>query len=522
MWKIRVNLSGGGALFKKVLVANRGEIAVRVIRACRELGVRTVAVFSEVDRSALHVRSADEAYCIGGAQACESYLQMDRILQVGRQAQVDAVHPGYGFLAENPLFAQRCLEAGFVFIGPRPETIALLGNKVSARQLMTQAGGAVIAGTDLNLSDDELIQAAGEMGCPVIIKAAFGGGGKGIRAVYRPEDLATALRLARREAKAAFGDGAVYLEHLVEDVRHIEFQILADTHGNVIHLGERECSLQRRHQKVVEEAPSCALDADLRQEMGQAAVRLAQLAGYVNAGTVEFLLDKDRQLFFLEVNPRLQVEHPVTEMVTGIDIVKEQLRIANGRKLCYRQEDVHLWGWAMECRVLAEDPFQGFVPSVGRVTQVREPAGPGVRVESGIYIGCDISPYYDSLISKLVTWGETRGEALMRMRRALEEYRIMGVKTNIPYLQQILNSPSFQGGQTDTRFLEQCCPPTEREGSQEVLAVAIAATLLAHRQRQQHRAASAGPVGGKGQAGNWKRMGRWMGIRKQEGAFGAA
>ena len=501
-------------MFKKVLVANRGEIAVRVIRACRELGVRTVAVYSEVDRSALHVRSADEAYCIGGAQARESYLQVDHILQVARQAQVDAIHPGYGFLAENPLFAQRCQEAGPVFIGPRPETIALLDNKVTARQLMAQAGGPIIAGTDLDLSDDELIRAADEIGYPVVIKAAFGGGGKRMRVVRRREDLPAALRLARREAEAALGNGAVYLEHVIEGVRHIEFQILADVTGNVIHLGERECSLQRQRQKVVGEAPSRALDADLRREMGQVAVRVAQLAGYVNAGTVGFLLDKDGKFYFLGISPRLQLEHPVTETVTGIDIVKEQLRIASGRKLHYRQEDVRLWGWAMECRILAEDPFRDFIPSVGRVSRVHEPAGPGVRVESGIYAGFDISLYYDSLIGKLITWGETRGEALLRMRRALEEYRIMGVKTNIPYLQQILNSPSFQGGQTDTRFLEQHCPPAEGERSQGVLAVAIAATLLAHRQKRQHRAAAAVPVREASQAGNWKRIGRWMGMRK--------
>lgn len=501
-------------MFKKVLVANRGEIAVRVIRACRELGVRTVAVYSEVDRSALHVRSADEAYCIGGAQTRESYLQMDRIFQTARQAGVDAIHPGYGFLAENPLFAQRCHEAGLVFIGPRPETIALLGNKVAARRLMAQAGGSVIAGTDLDLSNEVLIRAADEIGYPVVVKAAFGGGGKGMRLVHHPKDLPAALRLARREAEAAFGDGAVYLERVVEGVRHIEFQILADGHGNVIHLGERECSLQRRHQKVVEEAPSRALDPELRQEMGQVAVQVARLAGYVNAGTVEFLLDKDRHFYFLEVNPRLQVEHPVTEMVTGVDIVKEQLRIASGRKLRYRQEEVRLWGWAIECRILAEDPFRDFVPSVGRVTQVHEPAGPGVRVESGIYAGFDISLYYDSLIGKLIAWGETRGEALLRMRRALEEYRIMGVKTNIPYLQQILNSPSFQGGQTDTRFLDRRCPPAAEERPKALQAVAIAATLLAHRQKRQRHPSPTVSVSHAGRHSNWKRAGRWMGMRR--------
>jgi len=501
-------------MFKKVLVANRGEIAVRIIRACRELGVRTVAVFSEVDRSALHVRRADEAYCIGGAQARDSYLQMGRILHVARQAGVDAIHPGYGFLAENPLFARRCEEAGLIFVGPRPETIALLGNKIAARRLMARAGGPVIAGTELDLSDEALLQAADEIGYPVVIKAAFGGGGKGMRMVHRSQDMVAALRLARGEAEAAFGDGAVYLEKVVQGVRHIEFQILADVQGNVIHLGEREGSIQRRHQKVVEEAPSRALDDALRGEMGRMAVEVARLAGYVNAGTVEFLVDRDRNFYFLEVNPRLQVEHPITEMVTGIDIVKEQLRIASGRKLRYRQEDVRLGGWAMECRILAEDPFRDFVPSVGRVTRVDEPAGPGVRVESGIYAGFDISLYYDSLISKLIVWGETRGEALLRMRRALEEYRIMGVRTNIPYLQQILDSPSFQGGQTDTRFLDRRCPPAKACESRDLRAVAIAAALLAHRQKRQRREGSTVPAGESPGADRWKQAGRWMGVQR--------
>lgn len=496
-------------MFKKVLVANRGEIAVRVIRACRELGVCTVAVYSEVDRCALYVRNADQAYCIGGAQARESYLQMDRILQVAQQAGVDAIHPGYGFLAENPVFARRCQEAGFVFVGPRPETIALLDNRVAARRLMTQAGGPVVAGTDLDLSDAALVRAADEIGYPLVIKAAWGGSSKGMRAVYRRDDLPAALRLARREADAALGNDAVYLERLVEGVRLIEFQILADAHGHVVHLGEREGSVQRRRQKIVEEAPCRALDDGLRQEMGQVAIRVARLAGYVNAGTVKFFLGQDGDFYFLEMNPCLQAGHPVTEAVTGIDIVKEQLRIARGRKLRYRQEDVRLWGWAMECRILAEDPFRGFAPSVGRVAWLNESTGPGVRVDSGIYAGFDVSLYYDSLISKLIAWGETRGEALLRMRRALEEYRIMGIQTNIPYLQQILDSPSFQGGQTDTLFLDRRCPPVEGERAHVLQAVAIAATVLAHRQKHRRREAASSD-----RSGNWKRLGWRLGVRR--------
>jgi len=499
-------------MLKKVLVANRGEVAVRVLRACRELGVRTVAVYSEVDRCAMHVRSADEAYCIGGAQARDSYLQIDRILQAAQQAGADAIHPGYGFLAENPGFAKGCHEAGLVFIGPRAETIELLDNKVAARRLMAQAGGPIIAGTDYDLADDELVQAAEQIGYPVLVKAAFGGG-KGMRMVHRAVDMTNALRRSRREAKAAYGNDAVFLERVVEGVRQIEFQILADAQGNIIHLGEREGSIQWRHQKIVEEAPSRALNPALRQEMGQVAIEMARLAGYLNAGTVKFLLDQDKY-YFLGIDPRLQVEHPVTEMITGIDIVKEQLRIASGRRLRYRQKDIQRRGWALECRILAEDPFRDFIPSVGRVTQVHEPAGPGVRVDSGIYGGFDISLYYDSMIGKLITWGESRGEALLRMRRALEEYRIMGVKTNIPYLQQILNSPSFQGGQTDIHFLDRRCPPAEENRPQALQAVIIAAAMLAHNQRGEERQMQKTVLDQGNLPSNWKQASRWMGLRK--------
>jgi len=492
------------------LVANRGEIAVRILRACQELGVRTVAVYSEVDRRALHVRYADEAYCIGGATARESYLRMERILDVARQARVDAIHPGYGFLAENPAFAKACQDAGFVFIGPPAETLALVGNKIAARRTMAAAGLPIIAGTELDLGDEEPMQAAERIGYPLLIKAAAGGGGKGMRVVSSPAELPRALESARREAAAAFGDDTIYLERVIEGVRHIEFQILADYHGNVVHLGEREGSLQRRHQKVIEEAPSRAINPELRERMGQMAVRAAQAVGYTNAGTVEFLLDRDGQFYFLEMNPRLQVEHPVTEMVTGVDIVKEQLRIASGRRLRYRQEDIRLWGWAIECRVLAEDPFRGFVPSVGRITRIYEPAGPGVRVESGIYEGFEVSLYYDSLISKVITWGETRAEAIVRMRRALEEYRIMGVRTNIPFLQQIMDTPSFQGGQIDTGYLERRGTPVEEEHSQELMVAAVATTLLVH-QRRQAQTTRREPV--TQAMSNWKRVGRWAAMR---------
>ena len=497
---------------RKVLVANRGEIAVRIIRACRELGLATVAVYSDVDRTALHVRYADEAYPIGPAPARQSYLRYDRIVDVAIKAGADAVHPGYGFLAENPILAQACQEAGLIFVGPSPRTIRLMGDKVAARRMMRQAGIPVIPGSDEEWADGDLAKAAERIGYPVLVKAAAGGGGKGMRLVRSSQELAEALASARREAEAAFGDGTLYLEKIIPEARHIEFQILADSHGNIIHLGEREGSIQRRHQKLIEEAPSRALDEDLRRRMGEVAVKVARLAGYVNAGTVEFLLDKDRNFYFLEMNCRLQVEHPVTEMITGIDIVKEQLRIAAGRRLRYRQEDVKLKGWAIECRILAEDPYQGFLPSTGRISAIYEPSGPGIRVESGVYEGFEMTPYYDSLIAKLIAWGETRGEALLRMRRALEEYRILGIKTNIPFHQQILASTRFIGGQFDTTFVDERFEMTEEERLEHLKAAVIAAVLLAHERGQRVITLRSGPPGAD--ANLWKRAARWEGLRR--------
>lgn len=493
-------------MLKKVLVANRGEIAVRILRACRELGLKTVTVYSDVDRNALHVRYADEAYPIGPAPARQSYLRTDRIIEVAGRSGADAIHPGYGFLAEQAGFAQACRDAGVIFVGPSPEALAMAGDKAAARRAMSAAGVPVIEGTNEELSDADLMAAARRIGLPLKIKAAAGGGGKGMRTVESPQDLNNAVLAARREAEAAFGDGTLYLERVVEDARHIEFQILADHHDEIIHLGEREGSIQRRHQKVIEEAPCLAVTPQLRQSMGEMAVRVAKIAGYTNAGTVEFLLDREGCFYFLEMNCRLQVEHPVTEMVTGVDIVKEQLRIASGRKLRYRQEDVQWRGWSLECRILTEDPYNGFMPSTGRITWLHEPTGPGVRVESGIYEGFVISPYYDSLIAKLVVWGETRGEALLRMRRALEEYRVMGVSTNIPFHQQILNDTRFIGGQIDTTFLESRFSMAEDDDPNDLEVAAIAAVLLAHRQRQRTLTMT-GPQGGRPQS-NWKRLGR--------------
>jgi acetyl-CoA carboxylase biotin carboxylase subunit len=497
-------------MLRKALVANRGEVALRIIRTCRELGIRTVAIYSEADRSSLHVRYADEAYCVGPAPARESYLCGDRILEIAQRAHVDAVHPGYGFLAENADFCRSCIDAGLVFVGPSPETLRLAGNKINARRVMRDAGLPVIQGAEWDLTMGDPLEAAETIGYPLLIKAAAGGGGKGIRLVQSREELSRALPLARREAESIFGDGTVFVERALQGVRHIEFQILADTHGNTIHLGEREGSIQRRHQKILEEAPSWVLDPALRERMGQVAVAAARACGYTNAGTVEFLLDERRDFHFLEINPRLQVEHPTTEMVTGIDIVKEQLRIASGRKLRYAQSDVAFRGWAIECRILAESPFDQGTPSTGRITYIREPSGPGVRLESCIHEGMEITPYYDSLIAKVITWGETRAEAILRMRRALEEYRIMGIRTNIATHQQIMNDMRFQGGQVHTAYLDESGLQERSASPADVQAAAILAALLHKRARSRP---SVAPILDGNGGSNWKRFRRGLALR---------
>lgn len=497
-------------MFKKVLVANRGEIAVRILRACRELGIKTVAVFSEADRQALHVRYADEAYLLGPAPARESYLRGDKIIAIARTCGADAIHPGYGFLAEREDFAQACEDAGVTFIGPKPSAIAAMGDKAVARATVIKAGVPVVPGTEDvgNMTNDDLLGIAPKIGFPLLIKATAGGGGKGMREVKSLEEMPTLLESARREAESAFGDGNVYLEKLVEGARHIEFQILADSQGNAIHLGERECSLQRRHQKLLEEAPSPALDEALRDQMGSVAVKAAQAVNYINAGTIEFLLDKENNYYFLEMNTRLQVEHPVTEMVTGIDIVKEQIRIARGRALSYKQEDVHFNGHAIECRINAEDPYNNFMPSSGRITHSLLPTGPGVRVDTGVYPGFEITPFYDPMIAKLIVWGETRAQAILRMRRALEEYRVVGVRTNIPFHQTMMDSHRFMGGQYDTRFVEErfSMEDAEEHWQDNVEVAAILATLVAHQQTER----SAQIVQrNERDTSNWKWVGRW-------------
>lgn len=443
-----------GGLFGKVLVANRGEIAVRVIRGLSELGIQSVAVFSEADRAARHVRLADEAFCIGPAASAESYLNIPRLVETAKACGAEAVHPGYGFLSENAAFAEACRGAGLVFVGPSPEAIAAMGEKTEARRRMAAAGIPVVPGTLEPLrSGAEALEAARAAGYPVMLKAAAGGGGKGMRLVHREEDLEAALRDASSEAVRAFGNGDVYLEKAVVGPRHVEVQILADAHGGTVYLGERECSIQRRHQKVVEEAPSPAVDPDLRRAMGEAAVRAARAVGYTNAGTVEFLLDREGRFYFMEMNTRLQVEHAVTEMVTGLDLVKEQIRIAAGFPMTVRQEDVEVRGWAIECRIYAEDPLNHFLPSPGKVVVVRLPEGPRVRVDASVFSGSEVSLHYDPMVAKVVTWGRDRTEAADAMLRALEEFQIVGIHTNKDFLERIVSHPEFLAGRFDTGFI---------------------------------------------------------------------
>ncbi len=465
-------------MFPKILIANRGEIAVRIIRACREMGIGTVAVFSEADRGSLHVRYADEAYPVGPAPAAKSYLNVGAILEAAAKSGARAIHPGYGFLAENPAFAALCAEEGFVFIGPPAEAIQRLGSKTSARQLAAAAGVPVVPGTMQNLSDEEAREAALRIGLPVVIKAAAGGGGKGMRVVAGAAELPSAIRAARSEAQSSFGDPAIYVEKYLTAPRHVEMQILADAHGHVVYLGERECSVQRRHQKVIEEAPSPAVTPELRRRIGEAAVALARAGGYVNAGTMEFLLDREGNVYFLEMNSRLQVEHPVTEMVTGLDLVKAQIRIAAGEPLGLRQEDLRIQGHAIECRIYAEDPFQNFIPSPGVIRGLREPGGPGVRVESGVYEGYEVPVFYDPMISKIIAWGADRTEAVERMRRALAETLVKGIKTTLPFHRWVMADPAFLRGEIDTGYIDtHFARRAEEEGTRHRDIALIAAAL---------------------------------------------
>jgi acetyl-CoA carboxylase biotin carboxylase subunit len=441
-------------MFRKVLIANRGEIALRVIRACREMGIRTVAVYSEADRESLHVRFADEDVCIGPPPARESYLNIPRIMAAAEVTGAEAIHPGYGFLAENAEFAEICERSDVVFIGPSPEHIRLMGDKAVARRTMQSVGVPTVPGSDGAVSDPEqALATAHDIGFPIIIKAAAGGGGKGMRVANDEATFPAQLQMAQNEARAAFGDGSVYLEHFLAKPRHIEIQIMGDRHGRVAHLGERECSLQRRHQKLIEEAPSPAMTASLREAMGEAAIRGAAAIGYHSAGTVEFLLDEDGSFYFMEMNTRIQVEHPVTEMVTGIDLVKEQIRVAAGEPLSI-PDPVELRGHAIECRINAEDPARHFAPSPGQVTIYHAPGGPGVRIDSHAYAGYMVPPFYDSLLGKLIVYGATREEALIRARIALESYILEGVHTTIPFLLELLQNEDVIAGRMDTKFVD--------------------------------------------------------------------
>ena len=440
-------------MFKKVLIANRGEIAVRIIRACRELGVRTVAVFSEPDRESLHAMIADEAICIGPAKSADSYLNIKAILAACELTGAEAVHPGFGFLSENAGFARMCARCGVTFIGPSPEAMTLMGDKATAKQTMKKAGVPVVPGSDgLIESIEEAKALAEEIGYPVMVKASAGGGGRGIRRVDRPEDLEDAIVNAKQEAKSFFGDDGVYLEKFIVDPRHVEIQLLADKYGNTVYLGERDCSLQRRNQKMVEECPSPIMTPELRARMGEAAVRAAKACGYENAGTVEFLLSGD-QFYFMEMNTRIQVEHPVTEFVTGVDLVKMQIRIAAGEELPFKQEDIRLTGHAIECRINAENPAQGFRPSPGRITALHMPGGPGIRIDTAVYSGYEITPYYDSMIAKLIAYAPTREEALKKMNWALAEFLVEGVDTNIDFQLKLLRDPDVEDGNYDIGFL---------------------------------------------------------------------
>jgi acetyl-CoA carboxylase biotin carboxylase subunit len=495
--------------FGKVLIANRGEIAVRVARACREMGLSVVAVYSEADRLAPHVRLADEAYPIGPAAAVDSYLRIDRILEAARRARAEAVHPGYGFLAERADFARACEEAGLVFIGPRSDTIALMGEKTSARRAAVEAGVPVVPGTLEPISDPaDLRREAEAIGFPVMLKAAAGGGGKGMRLVASAAELARAADRAQSEARGAFGDDRLYLEKAIVGARHIEIQVLADTHGHAVHLFERECSIQRRHQKIVEESPSPFVTAELRERMGSLAVALTRRIGYVNAGTLEFLVDRDRRPYFLEMNTRIQVEHPVTEMVTGQDLVKLQIRVAQGEPLPFAQDALSQRGHAIECRVYAEDPDQGFLPSPGRILALRRPGGPGVRDDSGVEAGEDVKIHYDSLISKVIAHGADRPDAIARMRRALAEYRVLGIRTTLPFLGRVLANPAFVAGEVDTAFVEKVFAETDRSRRRPLEVAVAAAAICAYRDRQASRLAPTAPG-----PGGWQQTARREALR---------
>ena len=503
-------------MFRKVLIANRGEIAVRIIRACRDLGISPVAVYSDVDRPALHVRLADEAYLLGPAPSSESYLAIEKVIDIARRARVDAIHPGYGFLSENPRFADACAEAGICLVGPSAESMRLMGSKTGARSVLMRSGVPVVPGTYKALSSvAEAVEEARRVGYPLMLKAAAGGGGKGMRLVMHESRLAEDFEAASSEALRSFGDSSVYIEKYIARPRHIEVQVLADRHGNAVYVGERECSIQRRHQKVLEECPSPLVNETMRREMGEAALQVIRTANYENAGTVEFLVDSDRRFYFLEMNTRLQVEHPVTELVSGKDLVREQFRIAAGEPLSFRQEELQMRGWAMECRIYAEDPERNFLPSPGVIRKLAEPQGPWVRVDSGVYAGWEVPVHYDPLIAKLITFGDGREQAIARMKRAIEEYRVGGIRTNLQFFSRLLTDPEFLAGNLSTAFIEEF--QQRRAAIKETLPASIGAhavvAALAYTDSKRSQSPVqrqsawkfSGRLGASGSRGNWKR-----------------
>jgi acetyl-CoA carboxylase biotin carboxylase subunit len=507
-------------MFKRILIANRGEIAVRIIRACREMGIESVAIFSDVDRKALHVRKADHAYHIGPAAASESYLNFDKILNVARRSGAEAIHPGYGFLSENARFARACRDAGVKFIGPMPESMEMMGSKTSARQYMKKAGVPFVPGSERGMEYEATERMAEQVGYPVMLKAAAGGGGKGMRLVHKPQDLRSAFENARSESQRAFGDDEVYIEKAIINPRHVEIQVFGDEHGNVVYLGERECSVQRRHQKVLEESPSPIVGEDMRRRMGEIAVRVAKAADYQNAGTVEFLVDQHRNFYFLEMNTRLQVEHPVTEFVTGLDLVHLQVRVAAGEKLPFAQDDIKLRGHAIECRVYAEDPDNNFFPSPGQITRLISPSGPGIRRDSGIYEGWTVPIEYDPLLAKLVGYAETRDQAIDRLLRALYEYFVGGIKTNISLFRRILQDADFRAGNIDTGFLERLLanPAPETDPRRPIIAAVAAGIFATMDPKATFSGANGQPASTNGRPGapqpsNWRRTAREEGLR---------